>query len=160
MVTLRSGTPCTDVIMGVDNPGRARRWISVSSRLAGAGRSEGVIVSFVDVTARVQREHMLNLLTDVNRYVMFAADEAELLQHLCDGLVQEVAVPAGREEVTFSYDPPGLDLGLGASAAGLAIVAVLALVALGSRRGSPRGRPSPRRHLHAEERRVPGSLLA
>ncbi len=111
MVTLRSGTPCTDVIMGVDNPGRARRWISVSSRLAGAGRSEGVIVSFVDVTARVQREHMLNLLTDVNRYVMFAADEAELLQHLCDGLVQEgryalawIAFASGDEEGDVGID--------------------------------------------------------
>lgn len=114
MLTLRSGTPCTDVIMGVDNPGKARRWISVSSRLADGGRTEGVVVSFVDVTTRVQREHMSHLLTEVHRYAMLAADEAELLQHLCDLLVQE-----GRYAlawIAFASDNEEGDVDIGSSA--------------------------------------------
>ncbi len=43
-----------------------------------------------------------------------------------DGLVQEVALPAGRYVVVFSYEAPGLSVGLLASAAGcLALLALL-----------------------------------
>ncbi len=43
-----------------------------------------------------------------------------------DGLVQEVALPAGRYVVVFSYETPGLSVGLLASAAGcLALLALL-----------------------------------
>lgn len=56
-----------------------------------------------------------------------------------DGLVQSVALPAGRYEVTFTYTAPGLRAGLVASAAGGA--ALLVLLALdAARRGRCRGR--------------------
>ncbi|HUZ20176.1 MAG TPA: hypothetical protein VMU75_06380 [Acidimicrobiales bacterium] len=47
------------------------------------------------------------------------------------GLVQEVDVPAGRSEVTFTYTAPGLTLGLWLAAVGCA--GIVALLALGMR---------------------------
>ncbi len=106
MVTLRSGDSMADVVMGIDNLGSARRWISIDSRLATIdGQVQGVISSFVDVSDRVQKEHLLRLLTEANRFVMFANDEAELLQHLCEVLVDKgdyalawVGFPTGNDE--------------------------------------------------------------
>lgn len=50
------------------------------------------------------------------------------------GLVEAVPLPAGESLVRFSYDAPGLEVGLALSAAGLAILAALGGVALADRR--------------------------
>ena len=51
-VTLRTGEPCNDVIMGTDNRGRARRWLSVNTcQVVLNDGSMGVISSFIDVTS-------------------------------------------------------------------------------------------------------------
>jgi hypothetical protein len=60
-----------------------------------------------------------------------------------DGLVQEVQVPAGRYTLTFSYHPPGLDVGLGASALGLGLLGVAGVVWLVGRRRRRRSPGSP-----------------
>ena len=52
------------------------------------------------------------------------------------GLVQAVSVPAGDPVVTFRYRPHRVEEGLALGAVGM--VAALALVALGLRRGRPR----------------------
>ena len=53
-VTLRTGEPCNDVIMGTENRGRARRWLSVNTcRVVLDDGAMGVISSFIDVTVRV-----------------------------------------------------------------------------------------------------------
>jgi hypothetical protein len=49
------------------------------------------------------------------------------------GVVQSVDVPAGRGIVTWSYDPPGLSIGLALSLAGAAVTIAMALVARRSR---------------------------
>ena len=88
MVTLRSGELCCDVIVGIDNPGTARRWLSVSScpvRLDDGAR--GAITSFIDVSEEIQNSQLLKLLTEVNRVAVLAADEPEFLQQLCNVLV-------------------------------------------------------------------------
>ena len=90
MVTMQSGEPCSDVIVGIDNSGMARRWLSNTTYpLTVDGRVTGVLSSLVDVSNRVQKEHLLRLLSEVNRVVMSASDEADPLQHLCTALVEQ-----------------------------------------------------------------------
>jgi len=89
MVTLRSGELCCDVIVGIDNPGMARRWLSVNSCPVTLDDGRSVITSFVDVSERIQKDQLLHLLTEVNRIAMLATDEAEVFQQLCDVLVAE-----------------------------------------------------------------------
>ncbi len=87
--TLFTGEPCYDVVLGIDNPGRPRRWLSVSTYpVAPRGEVVGVLSSFVDVSALVSREHMLRILLEVSRVVLAAEDEADSLQRLCDVLVE------------------------------------------------------------------------
>jgi PAS domain S-box-containing protein len=90
MVTMESGEPCSDVIVGIDNPGMARRWLSNSTYpVTFDGSASGVLSSLVDVSNRVQKEHLLRLLTGVNRVVMSASHESDPLQSLCTTLVEQ-----------------------------------------------------------------------
>jgi len=51
MVTLRTGQPLTGVIMGIQRPDGALRWISINSRaIPHDGKTESVILTFTDVT--------------------------------------------------------------------------------------------------------------
>ncbi|HEY5121319.1 MAG TPA: PAS domain S-box protein, partial [Acidimicrobiales bacterium] len=76
--------------------------------------SEGNIMHFViserDITDRVKRDHMMQLLSEVNRLAIQAIDETEFLQQLCDLLVSQgdyelawvgVATGAGNEGVAI-----------------------------------------------------------
>jgi hypothetical protein len=88
-VTLRSGEACVDVIMGVEVPGQAQRWLRVNtSVLTGEGQIRGAIASFDDATERIQQAHFLKLLLEVNRIVMVASDETDFFQRLCDVIVE------------------------------------------------------------------------
>jgi diguanylate cyclase (GGDEF)-like protein/PAS domain S-box-containing protein len=89
MVTLRSGELCCDVIVGIDNPGMARRWLSVNSCPVTLDDVRSVVSSFIDVSERIQKDQLLRLLTEVNRVAMLASDEAEFLQQLCNALVDQ-----------------------------------------------------------------------
>lgn len=86
---LRTGEPCYGVTMGVNNPGQSRRWLLVDGYpLTIDGRIEGVAVCFDDVSDQLKHRHLLQLNSEVNRIVMFATDELDPLQHLCDALVE------------------------------------------------------------------------
>ncbi len=66
MVTLRTGQPCTDVIMGVHKPDGTLTWISVNSQplFQADGRTlAGVVASFEDVTERKRAEAALREAT-------------------------------------------------------------------------------------------------
>jgi diguanylate cyclase (GGDEF)-like protein/PAS domain S-box-containing protein len=90
MVTIRSNKPCFDVIMGVDNPGMARRWLSVNTCPVTLDDDvTSVVTSFIDASERIQKDQLLKLLTEVNRVAMLASDEAEFLQQLCNVLVDQ-----------------------------------------------------------------------
>lgn len=52
MVTLRTGEPCSDVIMGVAKPNGSLTWISINTRPATVAGAAGVVATFADVTAR------------------------------------------------------------------------------------------------------------
>jgi diguanylate cyclase (GGDEF)-like protein/PAS domain S-box-containing protein len=82
----RRGTPAT--VIGIDYPSRLRRWLLVTTQPTIVdGQVTGVINSFIDVTERVQREHVLQLVNVVNRLAMRSSDENELFQQLCDAIV-------------------------------------------------------------------------
>jgi PAS domain S-box-containing protein len=59
MQTLRTGKPLSDVVMGLPDTQGGVKWISVSTRpliRPGEGAPHGVVVSFSDITARMQAE--------------------------------------------------------------------------------------------------------
>jgi diguanylate cyclase (GGDEF)-like protein/PAS domain S-box-containing protein len=88
MITLREGRPTTGTILGFDVVAKARRWLRVNTCAAVVdGNAVGVISSFLDLTPQIQREHTMRLMADVNRFAMTSIDETELLQLLCDQLV-------------------------------------------------------------------------
>jgi PAS domain S-box-containing protein len=62
MVTLRSGEPCREVLVGVLGSGGDVRWIAVNStpvRLSEGGKTSAVAVSFADITDRRKVEEAL-----------------------------------------------------------------------------------------------------
>jgi PAS domain S-box-containing protein len=62
IVTLRAGTPCTNVIMGVSKPDRSLNWISINTQPMfheGATEPYAVLCSFTDMTERKQAEAAL-----------------------------------------------------------------------------------------------------
>ena len=61
MVALQTGTPCSNVVIGVHAPGGELRWLSVNAqplRAGDDGRVTGVVASFDDVTDRLAVERM------------------------------------------------------------------------------------------------------
>ena len=62
MVTLRTGRPCTDVVMGVHKPDGTLTWITVNAQplFQADGRTlAGVVASFEDITDRRRTEERL-----------------------------------------------------------------------------------------------------
>jgi len=89
MIALQSGESFSEVVMGIDVEGHARRWLLVSaSPLTSDLMIEGAIASFDDVTDRIQQAHFLRLLLEVNRLVIVASDEVDFLQRLCAAIVE------------------------------------------------------------------------
>ena len=87
-VTLRTGEPCSHVILGTNNQWQSRRWVSVNTfavELEGGAR--GVISSYIEVTNQLKKDRSLKLLTEVNRIMMFAHDQDSCFQQLCHVLV-------------------------------------------------------------------------
>jgi diguanylate cyclase (GGDEF)-like protein/PAS domain S-box-containing protein len=88
MISLRDDRATTDTILGFDAIAQARRWLTVNTSLAVVGgETVGVISSFIDITAQIQREHTMHLMRAVNRFAMDTVDTTELLQKLCDEMV-------------------------------------------------------------------------
>ena len=65
-LTLRSGEPTRNVIMGVETPDGVRRWLSVSTEPIrdGNGNFESIVVSFADVTQQRAQAKRLELIID------------------------------------------------------------------------------------------------
>jgi PAS domain S-box-containing protein len=79
IVTLRTGQPCRDVIMGVHKPDGTLTWISVNSQPLFQGDHTtlcGVVASFEDITDRRKTEEGLRRAT---------AELARLCEHISQG---------------------------------------------------------------------------
>lgn len=88
-VTLRTGAPISNVVMGTNNLRQSRRWVSINTFAVDLEDGQtGVISSFVDITSQRRKDRSLKLLTEVNRVMMFAHDEASCFQQLCRVLVE------------------------------------------------------------------------
>jgi PAS domain S-box-containing protein len=88
-VTLRTGQPCSNVVMGVHKPNGDLTWISINSQplFRPAQRTlAGVVASFTDITANRQTENLLKETT------MRLAEANRHLQNL----------PASQERASFS----------------------------------------------------------
>jgi PAS domain S-box-containing protein len=88
MVTLRTGQPQSNVIMGVHRPEGALAWISINSQplfRMGESLPSGVVTSFTDITERRQAERVLR--ESEERY-------RSLYQNSLDGIL--LTAPDGR----------------------------------------------------------------
>lgn len=76
MITLRTGKPLNDIIMGVHKPDGEITWISINSRpmfKPGESRPYAVIASFTDITRRKHTEkHTLQLASERQRAALLA----------------------------------------------------------------------------------------
>jgi diguanylate cyclase (GGDEF)-like protein/PAS domain S-box-containing protein len=89
-ITLRTGDECSNVVMGTNNQAQSRRWVSVNTFPVDLeDGTKGVISSFVEVTTQLKKDRSLKLLTEVNRVMMFAHDQASCFQELCRVLVEQ-----------------------------------------------------------------------
>jgi PAS domain S-box-containing protein len=88
MQTLRTGEACSDVIVGLDHPGRLRRWLSVNTcPITDDGNVMGVVSIFTDISRRLITERGLAMLAEVTQILKFPPDGEDPLQILCDVLV-------------------------------------------------------------------------
>lgn len=91
---LRSAAPCLGVVVGLDQPGRSRRWLWVDSYpLTTDGRVEGVATCFQDISEQLKNLHVLELNTQVSQVILSATDEEDSLRALCDVLVTHGSYP-------------------------------------------------------------------
>ena len=85
MVTLRTGLPCTDVIMRVCRPGGEQRWLSINTqplREPHAERPYAVVASFHDITERRRAEQaLLDVQTQLERRVRERTARIHELEH-------------------------------------------------------------------------------
>jgi HD-GYP domain-containing protein (c-di-GMP phosphodiesterase class II) len=88
IATLHSGNPGTDVIVGIDISSRARRWLSINTfPIVLDGAIKGELDSIIDVTLRRQEQHVIRLITEMNKLVMQAVDEDQFLAAVSNLLV-------------------------------------------------------------------------
>jgi PAS domain S-box-containing protein len=105
-ITLVTGQPCSQVVMGIEKPGGERTWISVSSRpLGGSGGGLGaepyaVAVSLTDITRRKLAEEELlrracqqSAIAELGRHAL----EGTEMEVLLDEAVRQVASVLGVE---------------------------------------------------------------
>ena len=99
----------TEVTLGLDTGVGARRWLSVATFPVLEADRHGIIATFTDITDKLLRERLLEIVSEVNRFAMESTNEHDALQHLCD-----VLVAPGRHALawigTSSEGPVGLDV--------------------------------------------------
>jgi PAS domain S-box-containing protein len=88
-ISVRTGEPCTDVLMGVDKPGHGRRWLSINSApIVVDDRVVGGTATFADVTVRIAEHRALRTFSRLNHVLLSTTDEADLLQDMCTTIVE------------------------------------------------------------------------
>ncbi|HXH85200.1 MAG TPA: PAS domain S-box protein, partial [Nitrospira sp.] len=89
MVTLKTGQPCSNVLMGLYRPDGKLRWIDINSQplgLKGQGTPASVVMSFSDITERKRVEERLTAQYAVTRVLA----EARTLEEAVPKIMQAV----------------------------------------------------------------------
>ncbi len=85
MVALRTGRGCRNVVMGIDVPDRARRWISISAEPVAGGTASaptGVVATISDITERIHKEQaMQDLLAQADAAARTKGDLLREVNH-------------------------------------------------------------------------------
>ena len=103
IVTLRTGEPCRNVVVGVAKPDHQLTWISINTQPLfhpHAARPYAVVTSFADITERRQMEEALRQSEAHNRAILQALPDL-LLRLRRDGLCLECLVPQGSQAESF-----------------------------------------------------------
>ena len=121
MITLRTGQPLSNIIMGVHKPDGTLTWISINSQplfRAGETRPYAVVTSFTDITEHRQAEHALRASEERYRAIYGNSTEGILLTEPGGGILaanpaacrifgrtEEEICRIGREGVVDLSDP-------------------------------------------------------
>jgi PAS domain S-box-containing protein len=100
MVTLRTGQPQTEVVMGVHRPTGDLRWITITSKPL--IENKGVVVSFTDITERRTAEQTLTQFVDDMRALQLLhleLSEVRDLDELLKQMIQQSQQRLGLERV-------------------------------------------------------------
>jgi putative nucleotidyltransferase with HDIG domain len=111
MVTLKTGQPERDVVMGIRRPSGERRWITINSEPVSVGEAENdfVVTTFHDITERLELKKQLQrqlaqlntalegtlnaLSTMVELRDPYTAGHERLVSDICDLLGTEMSLP-------------------------------------------------------------------
>lgn len=104
MVTLRTGEPCRNVVLGVAKPDNQLTWISINTQPLFHPHEAlpyAVVTSFADITERRQMEEALRQSEAHNRAILQALPDL-LLRLRRDGLCLECIMPKGAQAGNFA----------------------------------------------------------
>ncbi|HUV57905.1 MAG TPA: HD domain-containing phosphohydrolase [Acidimicrobiales bacterium] len=88
VVCLRERRAVVGAVVGMDVAGKPLRWIRTNCNLIEHdGVVEGALVTWLDCTAEIERNHILTLGNEVLHITSLVDDPSRLLQSLCDVLV-------------------------------------------------------------------------
>jgi response regulator RpfG family c-di-GMP phosphodiesterase len=88
LATLKTGKPITDVVVGIDTPNQARKWLSINTFPIYFDKElRGEVCSISDVTIRRQEQQVMRLVNEMNKLVIQADDEDGFLDKVSNLLV-------------------------------------------------------------------------
>jgi len=97
MITLRTGQPCTDVLMGVRRPDGTLVWLSINTQPLRRSPDEApyaVVASFSDITARLQAEEELRKKNrELDAALMAAEAAARAKSQFLANMSHEIRTP-------------------------------------------------------------------